>query len=715
MASPKDSKRSRIARRYLAWFIPIVVVALVVFAALSFYLQQQNQKQSHRQIGGIITQNTMSALQTWISDQIRMAKTLAADERIVEACLNPQNARMRTAAQRYLQTLHNRYPYYENLPIAIKMPKEQSIVLNSQGKTANISNGNFFIDTVKGKTLGKCSPKFSYIKNIYKGKDHYISEVYPSILRGNPIFVISAPVKHQGNIVGVAVVAPQMDYFTDRFLKGRSIGQTGHLFMLDARGIIISHPDKDKILSKKAQKLYTPVKEKILENNRNFIETISGKEKNYIVSDFQSGKYNIRYDWYIAFSRQAQEIQEEARSGVWFIGGFGLVIIVLLIFVFGVLTRRILSQPLNEVLQVNEAIAQGDLTQSVTAGERDDETRDMLRAMQSMVEKLRTVVQNIQTTADGVASSSDELSSSASSFSDNAQNQAASAEQVSASIEEVSAGIDNISGSVNEQYQSIQTLFQRISDLAESIRDMGERSQKSLELTKNVTQEAHSGEEALKKMNTSMGKIIESSNDMKNIVGIITDISDQINLLSLNAAIEAARAGESGRGFAVVADEIAKLADQTANSTKEINSLITGNNKEIQSGMSSVTESIEIISRIIESIENISNQMNEIYEFMQKQQKLGDDVDKESNKVKSGSETIAGSFSEQKQALNEIVKSVSSINELTQANATGAKEMTESAENMSALADQLKESVGFFHVKNTPAHSARQAEEENTQ
>ncbi len=199
-------------------------------------------------------------------------------------------------------------------------------------------------------------------------------------------------------------------------------------------------------------------------------------------------------------------------------------------------------------------------------------------------------------------------------------------------------------------------------------------------------------------MNSSMLRITESSGKMQNIVEIINDISDKINLLSLNAAIEAARAGEAGRGFAVVAEEISKLADQTAASIKEIDQYIRSNASEISAGMASISETTNTMISIIEGINRISAMMEEIAHNMSNQKSISANVHENATAVQRRAEEITFSTDEQKKAMDEIVKSISHINELTQANASGAEEISGSSENLAAMAETLKESVEYFKL-----------------
>jgi len=687
----------KISSRYMIWIIPLIIISLIIFGIFSYLQQKNNIIENQKILSESLTKKTNTALRTWISEQIRVVQTIAQNPVIIEACLNPTDKDTVSRAHRYLTFMHKKYPNYENLPVSIKLPPGKNFIVTVNGTKKTIKNGNFFIDTVEGKTIGKCSPKFSYIDNIYKGKPHYISEVYPSILRGNPIFVISAPVKSGKRILGVAIIAPQMDFFTDRFMADSNIGKTGYMGMIDERGMLISHPDKKMILNRDAIKKTAGVFEKIKNGENHFNISYLGDERNFSVSKFDSKKIHLRFNWYVFFTQKNSEFLEQANYFFINIVLFIVIISIFMVIVVYITTLKIVTRPISDVLRLSRSLTQGDLNSEVTVT-RKDETAIMLHSIGDMTTKLRDVVKNIQESADELASASEEMSASTGSFANNAQNQAASAEEITATIEEMSAGMENVNIGIKDQFENVTTLFSSISEISDIINEMGGMAQKSMNVIGEVGTQAQTGEDSLKDMNTSMTKIIESSNAMTSIVKIISDISDQINLLSLNAAIEAARAGESGRGFAVVADEISKLAEETAISIKNIESLIVENNNEIKRGMSSVTGSIESISKIIESIESITDMMKSLYNFTQNQLRISDSLVNVVGLVKEKGDNIQIASGEQKTAVSEIVNAINDINELTQANAAGAEQMAANSKNMENIADHLKISLGFFKI-----------------
>lgn len=690
-------KPVRISNKYLRWIIPVTTLSLILFGLISYYLVRTDSENSYRKTAAIITNQTNAALKNWIEDQILLVKTISLDSRVIRACANPTNAAIVAEADNYLEDLHKRYPYYENLPLAIKLPDDKSITVQVNGKPRVLKNGNFFTDTVQGNTIGKCSPKLNYIKYVYEGKPYYISNVYPSLLRGNPIFVISAPVVQNGTVVGVAIIAPQMDYFTKRFIEGNVLGKTGNMAMTDSEGQVISHPNKELILNKEAKNLLKSQMDKVAAGIYYFEDNLNGRKREYVISKFDSAGMNIQNEWYIAFSQDKSEIIQQANVFLFNTIIFIVVMSILLIVFIYYLTKRIMVRPLADVLNVANTMSEGNLDVNIEISS-NDETGQMLEAMRNMISRLREIVGEIQETTVNLASSSEEMSASSESFASNSQDQAASAEEITATVEEISAGMDSIFHETVEQFNSMNNLIVKIDDFTKNTNLMGETAKDSLNLTREIESEAKLGSESLNNMNLSMEKITESSGAMTNIVNIIGGISEQINLLSLNAAIEAARAGDAGRGFAVVADEISKLADETASSIKNIESLISQNENEIKKGITIVDDSISTITKIISSIESITDVINRIYSFMKQQIDSNTEVSTEVARVRDRSESVKLAIEEHKMAVQEISSSISSISSLTQTGVEGAEEMAKNSRGMALMADGLKKAIDYFKV-----------------
>lgn len=316
--------------------------------------------------------------------------------------------------------------------------------------------------------------------------------------------------------------------------------------------------------------------------------------------------------------------------------------------------------------------------------EKYSETINFLKATEQLASEIN------QTT--------EQLRNSASSSSGNAQDQAASVEEISTTIEELSAVIENVDENAKEQIKSVTEL----SDFLENLTNTTETMVRSIEMVvsqaKQVDTLAGHGLESMQAMEKKMDVIAKGSDEMTGIVGLINDISDRITLLALNASIEAARAGEHGRGFAVVASEVSKLAEQTGNSVRSIVELIESSEYEVESGRSLSKKGVQDNKLILESVKKISEQIQSLATSVKEQQSVTRQVNELGNFIKDRSKGIGSSTAEQKSAASEIVKGISTINNLSQTGASENEELAAGADRLALITQKLDQQISEFHA-----------------
>ncbi len=356
-----------------------------------------------------------------------------------------------------------------------------------------------------------------------------------------------------------------------------------------------------------------------------------------------------------------------------------------------------ITDPIKVLVSALNSISSGEINQRISVLTKD-EIGNLADNFNLFTERLLTILRSVKENSIVIAASSSEMSQTTKTYSANAQSQASTIEEITASIEQISERVDEVANHTDIQFDNLNALTAKLKDLSSIIEEMNLVIQKTLGNTKAISIEAMSGEEALRSMNLSMNQIVESSKDMKNIIEIINTISEKTNLLALNASIEAARAGNAGKGFAVVALEISRLADQTASSVKDIDSLIKKNNKQILGGINTVEVMMKKTNSINSGVDAIVQKMNSIFEFMQKQITTKFLVEKETEIVKSRAEEIQQITREQKVAFDEIVKAITFINEISHSNTESSQVIATKSSELSKVADSLKGKVDFFKL-----------------
>lgn len=666
--SKKTSRK--ISTQYLLLLIPAIIMLFIIFGIVAYYLGKPEAMKANRELSEIIARKTNQALIRWLEEQIRTAQTIARDPRIVDACAAPLDEQKRASGQKFLSEMHALYPYYENIPLAIKLADGQTLSIDVHGEKKNIGNGNFFIDTVGGKTIGKCGPDFSYIRNVFSGKPYFISEVYPSILRGNPIFVVAVPILHNNEIIGAAIVAPRMDYFTEFFVEKSVIGMTGYLSMIDHDGMIISHPRKNLILNPKGRDMIKPVMDRIAAGETYFLSDFAGTLKVYYVEKLTTAQLHMEDSWYIIFCRS----HDEVLSGIYaflaktFIGMLLVAIAVSLLVYF--LTRHFITTPMNRLTTAANDVAEGNLLVQIDTRGSLNEVGVLSRSINHMTQnireqtiKIREAVDTLRETATSIVSASGRQEEAMKSLEGNVAQVGTASQQISATSQELARTMDGVRKAASE---------------ASSLANEGQASLADLQGA------MHTLSDTTGSISDKLALIREKAGSIDTIIATITKISDQTNLLSLNAAIEAEKAGEYGRGFSVVAREIGRLANETAIATLDISDIINEMQTSVMDGVREMSHFREGVTHGVRSAEDATMQLSQVIARVAYLSPEFDKVNEGMHFQSLGSKQISDSMAELKLSAAQLTGSLSQFKAVT--------------DQLNAAASRLSDTVARFRA-----------------
>ncbi|EKO3509645.1 methyl-accepting chemotaxis protein [Vibrio fluvialis] len=374
------------------------------------------------------------------------------------------------------------------------------------------------------------------------------------------------------------------------------------------------------------------------------------------------------YDSLLAATQNAEVAQKHYDDYlvqvVWQTGLMIVVFVVLLLFAARIMLRQ--TQYLSEAIN---QMARRDLSEPISM-DCKDEYGDVAREL----EKTRLQLQELIKT------------------------QVNASQELTALTEVMTMSMSETKESAQEEFNEIDQLATAMSEMSSTVQTVAEHAQNASSLTENASHQAGTGQQFVKQ---TIGKMSELSKDIAasaeavnqveervvaigSVVGTIQGISEQTNLLALNAAIEAARAGEAGRGFAVVADEVRNLAQRTQNATVEIQDMIS----HLQASANSAVNLMEkSVVKAADGVELVTNAGRELDGIVQQVQQIND-----------MNFQIATAAGQQSSVAEEMNQNLTNVRELVEASVTVVSELLETSEIMQSNAEELDRKITVFKV-----------------
>ena len=498
-----------------------------------------------------------------------------------------------------------------------------------------------------------------------------ISDPFESASETGTVVSITKTLDDGSGVMGVSLYIDSIQQLASEV----SIGENGYAVIIDPQQKYVYHPTFETGEEVEGDVLGTMFED--ASGSYEYSHDNTSKIMVYQTNDLTG--------WKLAGTIDYDEIKGEAASTL-----TTMITIIVITLVLGTIIIlfliRSITRPIQRLKENAKVISTGDLTHSIEIN-TTDEIGELGQAFNEMQEGLKTLVRDVEYNAQQVAASAEELNA-------NADQMTSSSEQVSLAIQEVSSssetqlhGTEESANSLEEVSTGVGRIVDSSTKVSDMVTQMSTQAEVGGKAVSDTLNQMTSIQSSVDDTNLNIASLLERSKEVSTILNAITDISEQTNLLALNAAIEAARAGEHGKGFAVVADEVRKLAEESKTSAGEISSIVHGIQNDVQKAvekMSQVTanvndgldvsyDAIDKFGEILRSSGDIKPQMEEVMAISEQMSAAVQQVTATANDLASiarnnasSSEEVAASTEEQLASMEEISASAKSLSTMAE-------------------------------------------------
>ena len=515
------------------------------------------------------------------------------------------------------------------------------------------------------------------IRNVSQSKIYSMADFSayaPS--NGDPAAFIAQPLLDSSKEVSLYIALQLPLEGIGNIMKTRvGMGETGESYLVGEDHRMRS----DSFLDPEGHSVKQSFAGTVEENGVNTLATkraLDGTQGTDIIIDYNGHPVLSSYDhidfkefkWAILSEVDEAEAFMSIRQNSFFMI-FLMIIAGIIIAGVGILVAKRIAQPISDISDVANLIANGDLRSEIDV-KTSDEVGKLQSSMQQMISNLRTMVNNISSVAKEETTTSEQLEEITKETSNTVQEQKDIAEQFTTSMTQMGA-------TVNEVAENTSNTSSALNEIQGKVLEGSSALDKTYHSILSMTEQIQLSEKTVQQVRSDFDQV-------SSVLDVIKEIAEQTNLLALNAAIEAARAGEQGRGFAVVADEVRQLAQRTQDSTKQIDDMI----KNIISGANS---SVEVMAKSV-------SRANEVQSHAKEATDINEVITEQISQINTLSLQIATSTKEQTKMIDIILDNVENLNNGVHKTGDATNVIAESSSELNKLVIKLDRETSFFKI-----------------
>lgn len=670
-------KRSSFKLKLLSGILPIVIIGMGILSFYTVYKFNESIENSTIKRMTENVNNMSDIINEWIDGKLLEVRSTANTP--TAKLISSNIEAVDEFNKNRILNLEKDYPgEYDNAAV---------ISFNNDG----ISRAQY----ANGKTVNGDVSEKQWYKDLMTGRSYNISNPVISKGSGKTLIVIGAAVKDDSdNIIGDMISAVNISRIQEKINEFK-FGENGYSILISDDGTIITHPDESLIMKSKITELDDS---DMVNLGKEMLKSDSGDFK-FGVGDNKSIAFYKKIpltNWSVASVISERELFAEGRSLVTTLAMVSVIIIIIIAGIIIFMANKF-SKPLRKLCDFSSEIAQGNLTCELNIN-RSDEIGQVAYTLKNTSYELRNMVIDISTSANEVNKLADDVNEAI-------KQSLLGTEEITKSIEQISRGAINQAENADKASEITGELVDEIKSVVDKCNYMNGIVNDSIKMSTIGTERVQNAVENIKSIekinNESIEQtlnLLEKSNEIGQIVNVISEIAEQTNLLALNASIEAARAGEQGKGFAVVASQVGELAKQSNEAAKKIENIIRGIQQQVQVIDKQMKFGAEEVANGVETTKSVSENFTEIEKTFKEIESVVLEVFNASNIMEEKAYTTSNSIKEVAGVTEENSSATEEVTAANEEQSASMQQIAETTSKLDELIENLNETIKKFKI-----------------